>query len=289
MTEASKPKGRVAMTGASGIMGSRLYPALKTAGWEVVGVSRGKGVSQGGPGREGKAEVHSEFVDRTCDFADPASVDSGIFDGCTHVLHLAADGRPSATFEEILKSNIITTYHALEAAKKAGVKRFVIASTNHTQHGDSMKLGGGAGSMDQARLKGKRMKLSDPPTPDSWYAASKLHNEDIGKMYAKVWKNFEVVSLRIGWVLYDDPTDLKGTEFETYLRAMFLSRRDCIGFCLASLEAPILPEDEGYMCAYALSNNATRVFDLEETIQKLGYTPQDSAEDFSWGSDATSA
>jgi len=271
------------MTGSSGIMGSRLYPALVEDGWEVVGITRGKGSSQGGPGREGAAEVHGEFVNRVCDFADPGSMESGIFDGCTHVLHLAAQGSPDASFEDILRSNIISTYHAYEAAKRSGVKRFVLASTNHTQHGDSMVVGGGAGSMDQSRLGGRLMKLSDPPTPDSFYAASKLHNEDIGKMYSRVWKNFEVVSLRIGWVLYDDPTELKDSEFETYLRGMFLSRRDCIGFCKAALTCSIPAEDNGYLCAYALSNNSQRVFDLEETIEKLGYSPQDSADDFQWG------
>merc|ERR1711972_200258 len=137
--------------------------------------------------------------------------------------------------------------------------------------------------MDQSRLGGKRMKISDPATPDSYYAASKLHNEDLGKLYSKVWKNFEVVSLRIGWVLYDDPTELKDTQFEKYLRGMFLSRRDCIGFCKAALDCPIPEEHGGYLCAYALSNNSESVFDLEESIAKLGYTPLDSADDFTWG------
>lgn len=84
------------------------------------------------------------------------------------------------------------------------------------------------------------------------------------------------------WVLYDDPTELKDTEFEKYLRAMFLSRDDCIGFCKAALSAPLPPEDDGYVCAYALSNNSQRVFDLQESIDKLGYEPKDSADDFSW-------
>mmetsp|Transcript_128612 Transcript_128612/g.250632 ORF Transcript_128612/g.250632 Transcript_128612/m.250632 type:complete len:302 (-) Transcript_128612:173-1078(-) len=275
-------RGRLAMTGASGIMGSRLYPELTADGWEVVGITRGKGQSQGGPGRDGNSEVHSEFVNTTCDFADPASMDSGIFDGCTHVLHLAAQGSPGASFEDILKSNIISTYHAYEAAKRSGVKRFVLASTNHTQHGDSMEVGGGPGSMDQSRLGGKLMQVSDSPTPDSFYAASKLQNEDMGKLYSKVWNKFEVVSLRVGWVLYDDPTELKGSEFEKYLRGMFLSRRDCIGFCKAALTCTIPAEDRGYLCAYAVSNNSESVFDLKESIKKLSYTPQDSADDFSW-------
>ena len=84
------------------------------------------------------------------------------------------------------------------------------------------------------------------------------------------------------WVLYDDPTELKDTEFERYLRAMFLSREDCIGFCKAALSAPLPPEDGGYVCAYALSNNSESVFDLTESIEKLGYEPKDSADDFSW-------
>jgi nucleoside-diphosphate-sugar epimerase len=156
----SKP-GRVAITGSSGIMGSRLCPALKEDGWEVIGITRGKGASQGGPGRDGSKEVDLTLVDRICDFSDPKSMDSKAFEGCTHVFHLAAQGSPGASFEDILKSNIVSTYHAMECAKRCGVKRFVLASTNHVQHGDSMEIGGGPGSIDRSRLKGKTMKLSD--------------------------------------------------------------------------------------------------------------------------------
>ena len=37
----------------------------------------------------------------------------------------------------------------------------------------------------------------------------------------------------------------QGTKFEKYLRGMFLSRQDCIGFCKAALTAPIPPEEGG--------------------------------------------
>merc|ERR1712032_1311507 len=86
-------------------------------------------------------------------------------------------------FEDILTSNIISTYHAYEAAKRSGVKRFVLASTNHVQHGSSKAVDGGPGSIDASRLGGRQMTLSDPPTPDSYYAASKLLNEDMGKLF----------------------------------------------------------------------------------------------------------
>jgi hypothetical protein len=32
--------------------------------------------------------------------------------------------------------------------------------------------------------------------------------------------------------------------------------------------------------AYAVSNNTRRVFDLRETTERLGFVPQDNAEDY---------
>ena len=39
---------------------------------------------------------------------------------------------------------------------------------------------------------------------------------------------------------------------------------------------------DGYVVAYAVSNNSTRVFDLEESVRLLGYSPQDSSDNFDW-------
>ena len=62
---------------------------------------------------------------------------NGIFEGCSHVIHLAAQGSPGASFEEVLSANVVATYNVLEEAKRANVKRVVFASTNHTQHGSN--------------------------------------------------------------------------------------------------------------------------------------------------------
>ena len=87
------------------------------------------------------------------------------------------------------------------------------------------------------------------------------------------------MALRIGWCLYDDPTELAGTQYEAYLRAMWLSRRDWEGFALAALARELR---NGYIVAYAVSNNSTRSFDIEESVRLLGYSPQDSSDDFDW-------
>ena len=271
-------KTRVAITGASGIIGSRIYHALEKEGYECIGISDGIDRSQGGPGRSGSDEINRDLVDRVADVSCSSS-SHGMFQDCTHVVHLAGDGRPDATFEDVLKTNIMGTYNVLEEAKRVGARRVVFASTNHTQHGITMDPSLGPGSIDRSRLA-RRMKVSDVAFPDSYYAVSKLCGEDIGKYYSETRSCFDFVALRIGWCLYDDPTELKGTEFEDYLRAMYLSRRDCVNFVKAALEVSL--GSRRYACAYAVSDNSSRIFDLEETTKILGYHPMDSSDSFDW-------
>ena len=72
------------------------------------------------------------------------------------------------------------------------------------------------------------MRLDEPPNPDSMYAVSKLFGENMGKLYSQRY-GLEFVGLRIGWIIAeDDPTTMCGTSAEDYMRAMFLSHRDCI-------------------------------------------------------------
>ena len=68
---------------------------------------------------------------------------------------------------------------------------------------------------------------------------------------------------------------MRGTPAEDYLRAMFLSHRDCVQAHRRALEV-----EADYLLAYVVSNNGRRVFDLEETGQSLGFAPQDDAETY---------
>ncbi|CAL1172728.1 unnamed protein product, partial [Cladocopium goreaui] len=132
------------------------------------------------------------------------------------------------------------------------------------------------------------IRLSDPlgrTGPDSFYAVSKVFGEALGYLFSRVWmlrdvhQSFEFVALRIGWCLYEKPTDLKGDECEDYLRCMFLSQRDFKGFLRAALQRD-LARHQGFLIAYAVSRNGLRSFDLQETIETLGYHPVDDAEDY---------
>ena len=96
----------------------------------------------------------------------------------------------------------------------------------------------------------------------------------MGKLYSER-HGLEFVGLRIGWITpKNDATLMRGTPAEDYLRAMFLSHRDCVEAHRRALEV-----DTRYLLAYVVSDNGRRVFNLEETRRALGFEPQDDAED----------
>src|SRR5687768_76643 len=57
------------------------------------------------------------------------------FDGTDAVVHRAATPDVEATWKEVLPPNVIGAYNAYEAARRAGVGRFVFASSNHAVGG----------------------------------------------------------------------------------------------------------------------------------------------------------
>jgi hypothetical protein len=55
---------------------------------------------------------------------------------------------------------------------------------------------------------------------------------------------------------------------------MWLSPRDCAQLMWRAIES-----DVGFGIFYAISGNSGRHWDISETIERLGYRPQDDAED----------
>jgi len=279
----SGSNGRVAITGVAGFLGQLARQECEAMGFTVVGFDLPNPKCQGGPGLHGSQVASAgKKADFEIDLGKADSVTlSEKFSGCSHVIHLAADGRPSADFvKDVMPNNILATFNVLEAAKLAAVPRVIFASSNHVQHGETM---GGASGMDWERLEAMggpaNVTLGTPLSvagPDSYYGISKLTGEALGSYFARVQKAFEFVALRIGWCLYDSAEKLNGTSNEDYLKAMYLSHRDFRGFLHGSMVADIAGEPfNKFVVAYAVSNNSNRLFDLDESIRILGYTPQD--------------
>jgi dihydroflavonol-4-reductase len=106
------------VTGASGFLGWHVARSLLARGIPVRALARRPGSVSG---------LDCEVV--RGDLRDAASLESAC-SGCGLVFHVAADYRLWARDpREIYESNVTGTRHMLEAARKAGVERFVYTST----------------------------------------------------------------------------------------------------------------------------------------------------------------
>lgn len=201
----------------------------------------------------------------------------GIFGGLDAVIHMAANPSTRAPWESILQDNIVATYNVLEEARRAGVKRVIFASTNHVQ--DAYAMGETPFSLDPSFTeRGRLIKLSDPPAPDSLYGVSKLFGEDLGRYYSLLY-GLEFVSVRIGSAAPKTAPLLpaeKGTEM--LRRALFFSQRDCVDLFTKTLEV-----EADFLVVYGVSNTRYPIFDLTETKEILGYNPQDNEEEYFQG------
>ncbi len=243
-----------------------------------VGITGAEG-RIGGYLRAGLTDTHhissfsltpQDFESTVVDISDTDAM-NGVFSGLDAVIHLAGDPSPAGSWESMLKNNIIGTFNVLEESRRAGVKKVVFASTNHTQHGETM----GASPEILDTSKPVMLRLGDYFNPSSIYGASKATGEIYGRLFAR-HHGVQFVAMRIGAIGDEDsPMRSAGTPSEDYVRAMFLSRRDLVDAFQKALDV-----DREFTLAYVISNNGRRIFDMRETNEVLGFYPQDDAETF---------
>jgi NAD+ dependent glucose-6-phosphate dehydrogenase len=187
------------------------------------------------------------------------------------VVHLAADPRVDSPWPTNLATNIQGTYHVFEAARQAGVRRVVVASSQHATGGFYLE------EPYKAITEGRYQEV--PPSyalldetcsirPDGYYGTAKAFGEALGSYY---WDYHQVSSLhlRIGWVLAtDDPT------ISALACTLWLSHRDVAQIVQRCLEAPATL---GYEVFYATSDNRWKIWSIARAHQRLGYRPEDGA------------
>ncbi len=188
---------------------------------------------------------------------------AGLFDGLDVLIHLAGNPSPSALKESTSRNNFVATSYVFEEARQAGVKKIIFASSNFYHEGDIGKLLHG-------QDKGHLITLDTPPTPQCLYGESKVFGETVGRHLSHLGVQF--VALRIGWTVPEDDPALYRSP---YMRAVFCSNRDLVQAFSRAIEI-----ETDFMTAFAVSNNSSAVFDLEETRKKLGFIPQDNAENY---------
>ncbi|WP_283136746.1 NAD-dependent epimerase/dehydratase family protein [Rhizohabitans arisaemae] len=225
---------RILVTGAAGGIGTLLRPRLARPGrtlrlLDVVAVEPG----------EGEEAVTADVTDAEAVLAAMRDVDA--------VLHLGGHSLETA-WERILHVNVHGTQVVLDAARKAGVRRVVLASSNHAA-GFHPRTAGEAPDDLSAR-------------PDTYYGVSKVATESLGSLYHDRF-GMDVVALRIG-TCETRPPDLRAL-------STWLSPDDCARLVEASLAAT------GFHLVWGVSAN-TRRWWSPDGGRAIGYEPQDDAE-----------
>jgi uronate dehydrogenase len=170
--------------------------------------------------------------------------------GVNGIVHLAGLVGPDFRFREVLEPNIVGTYHVLEAARANGISQVVVASSHH-----AVGFYGRADRIDHLAA----------PRPDSFYGVSKACGEALARYYADK-HGLNVLTIRIGFV---------GKQAIDERRVhTWISPRDLAQLIDIGLNRP----DLGYELVYGVSRNPGPFFD-NTNAQRLGYRPQDCAED----------
>jgi uronate dehydrogenase len=188
-----------------------------------------------------------DFV--AADLADLAQVEKAVagMEGVVHLGGHAIEG----SWPQILNANIIGCYNLFEAARRAGVKRVIFASSNHA-------IG--------FYPRSQRIGVNVTVRPDSRYGVSKAFGEALGALYADK-HGLRVTCLRIGNVT-DTPADERRL-------SIWVKPEDLAQLVRIGLEHP----DIHFEIFYGVSDNAASFWDNSRAAH-FGYRPQGRAEDF---------
>ncbi len=249
-------KERVVITGAAGLIGG-LVAADLDPDYDVLKLDR---VWRSGLLRRRQDARRVGFL-------------QGQFAGADTVIDLASDAAVGTTWRAVLKGNIPAAVSVFEAARRAGVRRVVYASSSHVT---------GLYERDEpyASICAGRYEGLDPSTippimtsfplrPDSPYGAGKAAAEAAARYYAEE-HGLSILALRIGTVYpADRPGSARGF-------ATMLSHRDLNGLIRACITAD---ESVRFGIIYGVSANTWRYWDIEEGRRLLGFSPSENAED----------
>jgi len=228
---------RVLVTGAAGAIGQPVCEELLQRGHHVRGLDRART-----PGLE-------DFV--VADLADRVGV-LGAMRGVDSVVHLAAEP-DDADFAILVGPNVLGLFHVLDAARKLGVRRIVLASSVQTL--------------------GRWWEREQPATatdsnPVNHYALTKIWAEQMGEMYARCY-GLSVIAARVAFMVRSPAEALRLARAKLF--DSYLSRGDVGRFFAQAVEATGID----FAVLYAVSRGGERVLDMEPARRLLGFEARD--------------
>jgi nucleoside-diphosphate-sugar epimerase len=175
--------------------------------------------------------------------------------GVDTVVHLAAERDSEAGWHRLHGPNVIGTYHTFEAARRAGCRRVVLASSVHAVAGHGFDEPVGPDTL---------------PHPTGLYGATKVWGEALARV-ATDRHGLSAICLRIGWAgAPDDSRKLRIPE----ARDLYLTYGDAARLVAACVSAP---DTVRFAVLNAASANRDSNFPIDETRHVVGYEPEDDA------------
>ena len=269
-------KRRVVLTGATGYVAQRMWQELHDR-FEVVALDVRTTLGDGTP-------VPGVVA---CDLAEPdRDVYRGHFRGADAVIHCAWIG-PAAgmggayeTSDDSFRAehaNVALAYNVYRTALEEGVRRVVVASSNH------------AADFYERLIWSERWDHVTPdmaPFSDNFYGWAKVAYEQLGFVFATgtvEGRALEVVQIRIGGPR--DTADLDSCppgDIRRLHRGLgaFLSRRDQVQLFVRSVEAADIRNEHGvpFQVFYGVSGNTHNFWSIANARRVIGYAPQDDSQ-----------
>lgn len=227
---------KILLTGASGRIAARLRPLLLARYGALTLTDL----------RPPDALAAGETF-TAADLADFSAVRAAVT-GADAIIHLGGISGEAA-WPDILQANIIGSYNLYEAARQAGVRRIIYASSNHA-----------VGFYPRSQTIGADVT----PLPDTRYGLSKVFGEGLAALYAYKHGLASFV-IRIG--------NLNETPIDRRRLSIWISPEDLAQLVAIGLEQP----DLHFEVVYGASDNA-RAWWRNDRAEALGYRPAGKSE-----------
>ena len=269
-------KRRVVLTGAAGYVGQRMFKELSER-WDLVPIDVQATT------RSGEKVPGIVIADLTNPDRDAYRQH---FRGAEAVIHLGyvrAPGLDATTWQNNSDAkfwaehqNVALAYNVYRTALEEGVRRVVVASSNHAA--DYYERLVWAGKLDMVTPE-------MPPRSDNWYGWAKAAYELLGFVFATGQvdgKKLEIVQWRIGGPRDDDIDQVAPGDIKVMHRALgaYLSRRDQVQQAIKMVETERIEDEHGipFLIAYGISGNTHRFWSIANARQALGYAPEDDSQ-----------
>jgi nucleoside-diphosphate-sugar epimerase len=275
----------VLVTGAAGYIAGYVLPALRERfALRLVDVRE----------RDGSGRPVDGLHVRDIAGLDRMDEQRDLFRGADAVVHLAHVRSEGASLHQRFlaeRANVDMAYVVYQLALEEGVRRVVVASSNH------------AADFYERPLRERALDMVYPshprPLADNFYGWAKEAYEHLGFVYAAGFRvgpsspgagarsasRLEVVQIRIG-----APRDLSITSFADERRhdpktlhrdlGQWVSPRDLAQLFVRSIEAPHIEDEYGvpFQVFYGMSDNTRRAWSIANARKIAGYAPQDDSE-----------